>query len=138
MRSFVVDCRVRFDLDNDPRAIATNQFCADQLACTSKQVAFEKRHTDNLAHGRDAPYLMDRCSLSISIVLSIGSASTVCPLPLIVVARNIELYMASSVASITARNRGDIASLVSNSTCRVGDFSEVRIRNCDVVENAIA
>ena len=62
-------------------------------------------------------YLMERCCFNISKVLSMGRASTVFPLPVMVVARNMELYMASSVASITARNRGDIASLVKASTC---------------------
>jgi hypothetical protein len=37
------------------------------------------------------PYLINRCSLSKSTVFSIGRASTVCPLPVIVVALNIEL-----------------------------------------------
>jgi len=37
------------------------------------------------------PYLITRCSLSISTVFSIGRASTVCPLPVMVVALNIEL-----------------------------------------------
>src|SRR6266508_1290545 len=125
MRSLVVGCSVRFHLHNEPRAIAPNQFRADQLARTSERITFEKRHAHNLAHDRGAPYLMHRCSLSISIVLSIRSASTMSPFPVIVVARNIELEMASSVASITDRNSGDIASLVSSSKCRVGAFSEV-------------
>ena len=49
---------------------------------------------------------------------SMGSASTVRPLPVMVVARNRELYTASSVASITARNRGDMASFGSSLTAR--------------------
>ena len=53
-----------------------------------------------------APYFFN-----ISVVFSMGSASTVCPRPVIVVARNKELYTASSVDSITARNSGDIAVL---------------------------
>jgi len=64
-------------------------------------------------------HLMAPYFLNISVVFSIGSASTVCPRP-VVVARNRELYTASSVASITARNSGDIASFDSNSTCRSG------------------
>src|SRR4029450_7666500 len=91
MRGLVVDCRVRFHLHNHPRAVAPNQFRADQLARTSERITFKKRGTHNLARHRDAPYLIDRCSFSISIVLSIGSASTVCPFPLSVVARNTEL-----------------------------------------------
>jgi hypothetical protein len=51
---------------------------------------------------RAIPYLITLCSLSISTVFSIGRASTVCPLLVIVVALNKELYTASSVASIVA------------------------------------
>src|SRR6266436_7324174 len=40
---------------------------------------------------RTIPYLITLCSLSISTVFSIGRASIVCPLPVIVVALNIEL-----------------------------------------------
>src|SRR6266498_367063 len=76
MRSLVVDCSVRFHLHNEPRAIAPNQFRADQLARTSERITSEKRRAHNLAHYGDAPYLMHWCSLSISIILSIGSAST--------------------------------------------------------------
>lgn len=52
-----------------------------------------------------ANHLIDRCAFRISTVLSMGSTSTGCPFPFIVVARSIELYMASSVASITARRQ---------------------------------
>src|ERR1051325_2171337 len=91
VRGLVVNCCVRFHLDNDSRTIAPNQFCADQLARASERITFKKTRANNLVHFRDAPYLMDRCFLSISTVLSIGSDSTVCPFPLIVVARSIEL-----------------------------------------------
>src|SRR6266705_3613075 len=50
------------------------------------------------------------CFRSISSVRSIGRASTVRPRPVIVAARKRELYTASSVASITARNNGEIPS----------------------------
>src|SRR6266487_354600 len=80
MRGLVVDCRVRFHIDNDSRTIVPNEFCADQLTRASDRITFKKRRTDNLVHCRDSPYLMARCLLSISIVLSIGSASIVCPL----------------------------------------------------------
>ncbi len=40
---------------------------------------------------RTIPYLITLCALSISTVFSIGRASIVCPLPVIVVALNIEL-----------------------------------------------
>src|SRR5258708_10379568 len=68
MRRLVVDCRVRFHLDNDSRTIIPNQFCADQLARAGQRITFKKRRADNLVHFRDASYLMDRCFLSISIV----------------------------------------------------------------------
>ena len=63
-----------------------------------------------------APYF-----LSISTVFSIGRASTVCPRPVVVAARKRELYTASSVASMTARNSGDIASFVST----LPDFADM-------------
>src|SRR5690606_9417796 len=51
-------------------------------------------------------------AFSIDSTLSSGSASTRCPsLPVIVRAAKRELIMASSVASITAINNGDIWSL---------------------------
>jgi hypothetical protein len=87
---------------------------------------------------RAIPHLITRCSLSISIVFSIGRASTVCPLPVIVVALNIELYSASSVAAMAAKNSGDIASLVISPTVRVSALSLAWIRTCCAVENAIA
>src|SRR5439155_26068312 len=72
---------------------------------------------------------------SISVVFSSGSASTVCPRP-VVVARGRELYTASSVASITARNSGDIASFGSNSVWR-GDSEHCLSgwRSIPVLEN---
>src|SRR5207245_11122774 len=92
------------------------------------------KHVD----ARDVFHCIALCFLRISTVVSIGRASTVCPLPVIVVALNIELYTASSVASIAARNSGDIASLVITSTFRVSALSLAWIRTCGAVENAIA
>src|SRR6185312_1783821 len=59
MRGLVVDCCIRFHLDNNSRTIAPNQFCADQLTSASERITFEKRRTHNFGHYRDPPYLME-------------------------------------------------------------------------------
>ena len=59
-----------------------------------------------------------RITVHASTVRSIGKASTVCPRPVTVVARKSELYTASSVASIAARNNGDMESFESRSFAR--------------------
>jgi hypothetical protein len=56
-----------------------------------------RRSDRRLESTRAIPYLITRRSLSISTVFSIGRASTVCPLPVIVVALNIELYTPSQL-----------------------------------------
>jgi hypothetical protein len=83
-------------------------------------------------------HLIARYFFSISVVFSSGSASTVWPRPVAVVARSNELYTASSVASITAKNNGDMESFVSTSMCHVNALSSVCIRTCGAVENAMA
>src|SRR4030095_7527792 len=50
VRGFVVDCRIRLYLDDDPGAFAPNQFSADQFARTGKRIALEERRADNLVH----------------------------------------------------------------------------------------
>src|SRR6266545_4446213 len=54
------------------------------------------------------PQRIAPCRRRISFAGSIGNASAVWPLPVTVVARSRELMIASSVASIVARKRGDI------------------------------
>src|SRR5258707_1979997 len=77
-------------------------------------------------------HLMSPYFFSISVVFSRGRASTVCPRPVIVVARSRELYTASSLASITARNSGDIASFGGSSMCRGDALPSDRIRSVAV------
>src|SRR3954451_16856086 len=43
VRRFVIDCRVRFHLDDDPRAFAPNQFGADEFPRTDQRIALEER-----------------------------------------------------------------------------------------------
>src|SRR5215475_9460727 len=47
---FVVCCRIRFHLDNDPGAFAPNQFSADEFARTRKRIALEERRPHNPVH----------------------------------------------------------------------------------------
>ena len=42
VRGFVIDCRIRFHLDDDPGAFAPNQFSADEFARTRKRIALEE------------------------------------------------------------------------------------------------
>src|SRR6516225_4526305 len=42
MRGFVIDRRICFYLDDDPRAIAPNQFCADEFARTCVRITLKK------------------------------------------------------------------------------------------------
>ena len=42
VRGFVIDCRVRFGLDNDPGAIAPDQLRADEFARARKRIALKK------------------------------------------------------------------------------------------------
>src|SRR5215472_17759328 len=51
MRGFVVHCRIRFRLDDDPGAFAPNQFGADELARALERIAFKKSRADNLLTG---------------------------------------------------------------------------------------
>jgi hypothetical protein len=48
MRGFIIDCRIRFHLDDDPGAFVPNQFSADKFARTRKRIALEKSGADNL------------------------------------------------------------------------------------------
>jgi hypothetical protein len=45
---FVINCRVRFNLNNNPGTIAPNQFRADELARTRERIALKKRATNKL------------------------------------------------------------------------------------------
>ena len=51
VRGFVIDCRIRFHLDDDPGAFAPNQFSADKFARTRKRIAFEESGADNFVSG---------------------------------------------------------------------------------------
>ena len=42
MRGFVIDCRVRFDLNEDPGAIAPDQFRADEFTRAGERIALKK------------------------------------------------------------------------------------------------
>ena len=66
-----------------------------------------------------------------------GSASTVIPLPVIVSARSMALYTASSVASRTAWNSGETASEGRSVRARAA-VSPWRVRVSGDVEKAIA
>jgi hypothetical protein len=46
MRSFIIDCRIRFDLDDSSRTLAPNQFSADKLARARKRIALKKNRGD--------------------------------------------------------------------------------------------
>ena len=48
VRGFVIDCRIRFHLDDNSGALAPNQFGADKFARTGKRIAFKKWGADNL------------------------------------------------------------------------------------------
>ena len=48
VRGFVIDCRIRFHLDDDPGAFAPNQFSADKFARTDKRIALKESGADNL------------------------------------------------------------------------------------------
>src|SRR6266516_2722737 len=48
VRGFIIDCRIRFHLDDDPGAFAPNQFSADEFARTRQRIALEESGADNL------------------------------------------------------------------------------------------
>ncbi len=50
VRGFIIDCRIRFYLDDYPGALAPNQFFPDEVARTRKRIAFEERNANNSAH----------------------------------------------------------------------------------------
>jgi len=47
---FVIDCRIRFHLDDYPGAFAPYQFSADKFARTRERVALEERSPNKLVH----------------------------------------------------------------------------------------
>ena len=51
VRSFVVDCRIRFHFNDDARAFGPNQLSADKFARTRERIALEKRPANHLMYG---------------------------------------------------------------------------------------
>ena len=50
VRGFVIDCRIRFHLDDYPRAFAPYQFSADKFARARERIALKKRSANKLVH----------------------------------------------------------------------------------------
>ena len=68
-----------------------------------------------------------------------GNASAVCPfLPVVVVAANKELRMASSVASMAAINNGEVASFCNTGLLVTGLFGIKGTLSASAVEKAMA
>jgi hypothetical protein len=56
--SFVIDCRIRFYLDDDPGALPPNQFSADQCTRTGNRIASEERRANKLVLQASYPVLV--------------------------------------------------------------------------------
>src|SRR5262245_7815676 len=50
VRGFVINCCIRFDLDDDSGAFAPDQFSADKFASTRKRIAPKERRANNFVH----------------------------------------------------------------------------------------
>src|SRR5207302_1397133 len=111
--------KLPFFVERDAAADAPRTACRDQEEKWTKNNRHLSEHRQTSARclcNSWSDQGMTPCLRRISFVASIGTASAVWPLPVTVVARSNALMIASSVASIVARNNGDIASFAIGAT----------------------
>jgi len=140
---FVAECveewkrsqRMRVQAFHDPSSLDSIDVAGVRTSKKEVMRLSQFPRRPNRLKARAPARLVSRSPLSQAAERQVRSQQPVFPVVKIL----LEIWCSlSRLASITARNNGDIASFVSTSVCRVSALSTVRIRTCVAVENAMA